>query len=340
MNKAIEKYIYAVTRRCDIEKRDEIKKELEANIYDMLPDNPSDFEVEGVLHKLGNPIFVAHKYQSEEKHVVNPIFYQDYLLVLKWAMIGFGLLALFLSVIQAFTLDPSSMDVGEYVTTIITTIIENLVSFLLTSFAVVTLIFWAMNQPKAKVKVKNWLENWKVSDLMEVPKVEKPHKPLGRFAILLECFFTILFGVFFTIAIIFYNDIIGLYLQGQFITGFFDPLMIENFKWLFVASLVTTFIYYLFYLRAGKKDLLIISIYTLNTAFSTIIGIFFINHPGFMTVNFVTEVANAIFMNAQTLFNYTSIGRNVLTAFIVIVTTLDILYNWYKYLFKSIKKAD
>lgn len=340
MNKAIEKYIYAVTRRCDVDKRDEIKKELEANIYDMLPENPTDFEIETVLHKLGNPIYVAHKYQSEEKYVVNPIFYQDYLLVLKWGLIGFGLLALLLGIIQALTIDYASMEIATVIATIFASMIENIVSFLLTGFAVVTLIFWAMNQPKAKTKVDTWLNNWKVSELMDVPKVDQRNKPVGRFAILFEFFFTMLFATFFTIAIIFYHDIIGLYLQGQFITGFFDPVLIENFKWLMIATLVTTFIYYLFYLKAGKKDILVTSLYTMNTLFTSIVGFFFINHPGVMTISFITEVANAVSMNPTQLLNYTSIGRNILTGLIIVITTFDILYHWYKLIFKSNKKAD
>ncbi|MDD4188308.1 MAG: hypothetical protein PHX04_06130 [Bacilli bacterium] len=47
MNKLIDKYIYAVTKRCNKTDRIEIKKELEANIYDMLGNNlnPTDLEI-------------------------------------------------------------------------------------------------------------------------------------------------------------------------------------------------------------------------------------------------------------------------------------------------------
>ncbi len=337
MSKAIEKYIYAVTRRCPEGKRDEIKKELESNIYDMLSDKPTDSEIDTVLHQLGNPIYVAAKYQDEEKYVVSPMFYQDYLLVLKWTMIGFGCLAAMVSIIQAFTINSSIIDIWELVGVTITTTIENLTSFLLSGFAIVTLIFWSLNHPKAKDKVKTWLNNWKTSELMDVPETKREEKHQGRWTIFFEMFFTLLFSTFFTVAFIGYQDLIGIYVNGTRVAPIFGVGFMDTFKWFLIIGLALTFFYYVYYVKVGKKSLSVLIFYTLNTIYSIIITIFFLSHPDFLSPLFIAEVANIFTTSADNILHYVDIAIKVIIAMILTVSTFDLAYQWYKYMFKKNK---
>ncbi len=173
MNKIIDRYVYAVIRRLPEHKRVEIKKELEANIYDMLPNNPTEQQIDTVLHQLGHPMVVAHKYQEENVYVVNPVFYQDYKNILMLVMAGGALLGLLVALITSFT-DPSiNGEIGHLIGAIISQSLENIIGFAFAGFTIVTLIFWAFNTPKAKPKMDDYLKNWKTKDLNAVPRDTK-----------------------------------------------------------------------------------------------------------------------------------------------------------------------
>lgn len=83
MNDMIERYIYDVIRRLPENERGEIKRELEASITDMLPDNPSKQEVIGVLTKLGAPRILAEQYRQKPQYLISPSMFDDYISVLK-----------------------------------------------------------------------------------------------------------------------------------------------------------------------------------------------------------------------------------------------------------------
>ena len=57
----IERYVYDVTRRLPEKEREDVMKELRANIYDMLPEGASEDAVKKVLYELGSPVSLAEK---------------------------------------------------------------------------------------------------------------------------------------------------------------------------------------------------------------------------------------------------------------------------------------
>lgn len=83
MNDLIERYIYDVIRRLPGNERSEIKRELEASITDMLPDNSSKQDVIDVLNKLGAPRILAEQYRQKPQYLISPSMFDDYISVLK-----------------------------------------------------------------------------------------------------------------------------------------------------------------------------------------------------------------------------------------------------------------
>ncbi|MDR2166837.1 MAG: hypothetical protein LBE35_03165 [Clostridiales bacterium] len=77
----IQKYVYAVTKRLPKNQRDEVERELEANIADMLPESPTEAEIEAVLLKLGRPEALAAEYLPK-KFLISPQLYGFYIYVL------------------------------------------------------------------------------------------------------------------------------------------------------------------------------------------------------------------------------------------------------------------
>ena len=83
MNEMTERYIYDVTRRLPENERAEVKRELEANISDMLPDNPNERDIADALTKLGPPRELAERYRQAPRYLISPAMYELYISVLR-----------------------------------------------------------------------------------------------------------------------------------------------------------------------------------------------------------------------------------------------------------------
>lgn len=86
MSNMIERYVHDVARRLPEKDRDDVKKELRANIYDMLPEGASDDAVKKVLYELGSPASLAEKYRTKPRYLISPAYYDEYVSVLKWIL--------------------------------------------------------------------------------------------------------------------------------------------------------------------------------------------------------------------------------------------------------------
>ena len=100
MRDLIDRYIYDVVRRVPDKDREELTKELKSNIYDMLPDDPTDDEIKSALYELGRPAKLAEKYQPEPRYLISPSTYGDYIRILKWIMIRGTILITLLNAIN------------------------------------------------------------------------------------------------------------------------------------------------------------------------------------------------------------------------------------------------
>ena len=102
MNDYIQRYIYDVTKRLDEKQREDISKELEANIYDMLGENQSDENIKQVLTELGSPAKMAMNYK-EPMYLISPELFDDYKHVLVIVVSVFVGIAFALGIIDAVT---------------------------------------------------------------------------------------------------------------------------------------------------------------------------------------------------------------------------------------------
>ncbi|HOK27788.1 MAG TPA: hypothetical protein PLI21_02040, partial [Methanomassiliicoccaceae archaeon] len=75
----IERYIQAVTERLPDGTRDDVARELRANIEDMLPDEAGEEDVREVLEKLGSPSALANEYRQSKRYLIGPAMYDAYI---------------------------------------------------------------------------------------------------------------------------------------------------------------------------------------------------------------------------------------------------------------------
>lgn len=180
MEKLIERYVYDVTRRLPEKEREEVGRELKANIYDMLSDHADTEEVKALLYQLGAPAKLAEQYRQNPRYLISPAVYDEYIRVLKWALplVGLGMLTLgmILGAIEAIS---HTMADGLY---FIQNILIKGISLGFDS------AFWALlwitagfiiAERNHAFKYREDALKWKVENLPEVPPNNKGKIPLS-----------------------------------------------------------------------------------------------------------------------------------------------------------------
>ncbi len=204
----VERYIYAVTRKLPEKQRGDIECELRSLIEDMLADRTGggptgEVDVEEVLKELGDPAQLADNYRAGKKYLIGPDNYDTYFLVLKivTAAVSFGItLAI---VIGYFVKPPQDLLelLGGYLGSLIGAVFQ--------AFAWVTIIFALFEHFNVSLgREFREGDQWKVSDLPELPSRDARIKPVEAIVGLL---FTVIAVVFFNTA----EHLIGIYTMAE-----------------------------------------------------------------------------------------------------------------------------
>lgn len=160
----IDRYIYDVTRRLPEKERDEVRRELEANIADMLPDDPGEQAVIGVLNGLGAPAKMAEQYQQKPRYLISPALYDMYISVLKTVV---PVVAIALACVGVFLAIPELT--GGGLAQAIGNIFGMAIEGALQAAFWVTLGF-AIAERTGKYKTKEWT-------VEQLPKMDLPKTP-------------------------------------------------------------------------------------------------------------------------------------------------------------------
>lgn len=324
MNKLIKNYIYAVIRRVDNSEKEEIAKELEANIYDMLDNDHSDENIKRVLKEIGSPIYVATRYVKKEKHIVHPMFYYDYLTVLKIVLTISVVVSLVVSVIKIFTSSVILTDLGETIDLVVDGIVGSALGALASGVTFVTILFFILSNNLENEKVRSFLSNFNPDQVLDAPDdlFKNAESKLSIYLeTILSSFFTILFSSLF---IAFYEKL-GVYENGVFITSAINPdyrLMLSLMVGIGVAIFVVSQVYYLIRL---KKDLFYDIFDILHAILSIICATILLTLKDIVNPSFVSYMANLFkydLTQMQNIFNYGLMGVFLI---IIVVSIIEII---------------
>ena len=213
--KLIDRYVYAVTERLPEGTREDVSRELRANIEDMLPDDATEGEVREVLEKLGSPIKLANEYSEEKRYLIGPELYDNYLSILKLVV---GIVAAVVAGIALLkgVISPS-VDGGllgngiEVFVNVLVAAIEGAVQ----GFLWVTLVFVILERSGVNRvgfndgKISLLKNKWSVDDLPELPLAPKRRISRG------ETLFSMIFTVIFTAILYFNAPLIGFYSKAE-----------------------------------------------------------------------------------------------------------------------------
>ncbi len=189
----IERYIYAVTKRLPASMREDVKAELDANIQDMMAEDPeNETLLLQKLHMLGHPRVLANNYRGKDRYVVSPEYYDDYLTTLKIVGTIFIIVSLVTGFLQALTSTPDPF-FPKIVENVLNTVFNHLWEGLLMAFAWTTIGFWIASS----VNRNRNSEEWKLSDLPDLP--ENKSVAISRFGTIVELIVGVSFSLIFII---------------------------------------------------------------------------------------------------------------------------------------------
>lgn len=317
--KYVERYVYDVTSRLSKNVSEDVSKELTANIYDMLSDNPTKVEVEKVLKELGKPSEIAQKYQNQKKYIISPKYYDAYLKTLLYAVISFVILSAIISVVEGiFTLTKPGF--VNTIIMVISAITRSIVEDGLVAFGVVTLIFIVIEKSNANKKQDN---DWNIDDLKEVPS----HKALeiNRLNIIIGTIFSLIFTVLFIFIISNHNKYLGWFEPATYKHGLEMKVQLfnNNIKYAIIGIVVCfglELFNNIYLLIKGSQDKFSIIIKTIYNISSILLMMIVLTTKSFINVQFfekIATVSNTPIDKIMKMYNYTRTSFIIICIFII-----------------------
>jgi len=323
MKNIIERYVYDVMRRLPAENKEEIEKELNANIEDMLGEDRSEEHIEEVLFELGEPRLLALQYQTKERYLISPANYDDYIRVLKVVILIVISVTLFSGIIDLL-IDLGSFTPWEMVGHVFSKLVGELISSIVTAFALVTLVCWAVEKAEEKKKFRNW----KLKNLPELPKqnVYKINRTGAVVSLIIETSFSIIF----LLLLINYLDYLGIYENSVMVAPIFNKEVVQAFIPLLIVSALFSIgvaILRVFYAAWNVK---FTSIYSLGKIFTSIVTIIFINYANMFNILMFNKIAEYLEITTNEVVNGFERGIKIFTIVICVLVVLDLLSVWNK----------
>ena len=192
-NNLIERYVYDVARRLPEKDREDVKKELRANIYDMLPENANDEAIKKVLYELGSPASLAEKYRTHPRYLISPAYFDEYISALKWILPLVGVLVMLIGfAVSAFDVAKAGATSIPYVfSEVISKGISMGISAAFQAF-VWTTIGFVIAEHSGEKKPKVGEHGWRVEDL---PEVQNPKAAIPLSEGIAELVISVLFSI-------------------------------------------------------------------------------------------------------------------------------------------------
>lgn len=325
MNDYIDRYIAEVVRRLPLESKSEVSAELKSNILDMLPENPTDYEIEKVLYKLGHPRKIALNY-DKPRYVVAPELYQDYKTVLRIVLITLGIITLFLSALSAL-LSISNLNLWDATWFVISEVINGIQIVLLFGFTVVTIGYWIASRDDVIEKTRSW-------DVKRLPKPDANGYEVKRSKAITSLVAQTITTTIFIAILLFYLERIGWYDNGGLVAPLFGVNIIEPYIPFFIVSELLTISGLVLLIIQGHYKLSMVIIRTIGSVLSVLLTIMLINTPGFISQLFINRLSSQTGNTPSDMSNILNTLFIVISIIVVIVYIGDTIVHWLK-LYKS-----
>jgi hypothetical protein len=206
----IDRYVYAVTERLPEDTREDVSRELRANIEDMLPENPTESDVRNVLEELGSPMKLAEEYNPKKRYLIGPGLYDKYFSVLK-LVIGIVTTVLICVTCFEWAVNPSvNGSLAEMSSKFFVDMLVTIIQGVIQGSLWVTLVFAVLERSGVNEGMMPFAKKeWSLDDLPNLPVSNKSKISRG------ETIFSIFFTVLFTALFYFQPQLAGIYIKGE-----------------------------------------------------------------------------------------------------------------------------
>lgn len=320
MSNLIERYIYDVTRRLPEKEREDVKRELNSNIYDMLSEDASEKEIKDVLYDLGSPALLAEKYRQKPRYLISPAIYDDYVHALKWILPMVGGILLALGMVLG-TLDALNADTVNQ-STVISALFSNGISMgisgAIQALVWVTVAFAIADRIKSK-------DNWKVEDLPQTLPNNKNVIPLSDS--IAELILTIVFGI---ISLLFCSKIIPMnviFIMGKVEVNqlFSDSFLLACIPVIIIAVILQV-VESIIKIKIRQWTPVSCGAVVINNLIGIGIMFYLINQPNILSSQFTNFINNSEFGNFELLrILGNSIENPIIIVFAIIVITASLM---------------
>lgn len=237
----IDKYLYTIGKNLSPTNREEVLKEVKANLYDYLEENYgvkeySDEEIESAIRTMGHPKEVAQAYNEGPRHLIGPAYIDTYFLIIKIAVFGVAI-GISISSFISGDMNPANFFARLF---------AQLWNSSLTIIGMVTIIFGALSyyEPNYKEKIE---ENWDLDTLQSPPEF---NEHISKTEMIISSFFVILGLYWFNnnLAITHFGDSVQVIIPG------FNPAVINPVIPLINILLITALGLNIYLLVKGKWE--------------------------------------------------------------------------------------
>lgn len=326
MKDLVERYIYDVTRRLPETSREEVSKELRANIEDMLSEKPTEEEIEKVLTNLGNPRLLANEYRGSKRYLVGPEWMDDYLEVLKYVSIVVGSLTLIFGLLDVMD---SLGNEGIFLTILQVSaqVIAEVFGSLCQVFAIITVIFALITH----FNKKEGMNTWGIKCLPDLP--EKQTVKFSKAGAIAEIIVTLVFGIAWIYVLYNHLNYIGWYNDADgwhLIAPLFTDSVITPLIPMFVVSLAISLVSGAVKLTMGHWNFWVAAVNTLDQAVNVIVMFVLIGQVGLFHPDFINLAATEIGISSAEFLNNLTQGISGFFVFITVMISFDVISGWVK----------
>ena len=323
MKNIIERYIYAVTRRLPEEMREEVKEELNGNIYDMLSQNPTDEEIDKVLHELGHPRELAKNYRGHDRYVVSPLFYDDYIQVLKIVSIVILAITLTFGTFESI-INIESVKIIGMIAEVMGDIVGNVFTAFATAFFWVTLIFCGIDYAARN----NKFPEWKLKDLPEIPKPNTTK--ISRVESVVGLILGTIFSAIFIVLLMRYVELLGIYEDGVMVSQLLNKEVTDKFIIFFGISAAFGILVNLLKLNFGEWRLSLAIVYTIDQMISIVLMVLFLRADGLILNEAFVKISSYFDTTAAVIQDHFNRGVVGLIVFVSVLVAIDLIITWVK----------
>lgn len=330
MKNMIERYIYDVVRRLPEADREEVSRELQANIYDMLSEQPSNAEIESVLHNLGAPATLAEEYRQNPRYLISPVIYDDYIRTLKWLIPLIAVILFFVGLVLGVIQTTSNNQTIE-----VTDLFANIFSsaFEMSFFGALQVLLWTtIGFVVADRTQDNKKErSWKIADLPEIPEHLNKRIPLSD--TIVELVLAIVFSVIFVLFCSGYLNFTYLIRDGDTIVRqIFSPEFLRLCIPATIATCILSCTEGLAKLKDRSWTIFVCAVYLVCNLATMGISIFVLSQKNIFSTEFISYINSKNWGDLDLLSWFGNpIGvKNIILAIIIIATLIGCVVSIYK----------